>query len=189
MDSADSIAAGLPVDKWYNLPDSAFIRSGKPFFIPEFDSSFVAYPGLAVRIDRLGKGIAAKYASRYYACVAPSVSVVTGDSNNEACNGIFTGRDTVFDGSFWFGNFIDVEALEGKEIVFSFGNGDKDIKICANRMIENAPRIIEPLSRRFTIKMGDMITLGTLGSPIELETGMRVKARCDDEELLNIPIK
>lgn len=189
MDSADSIAAGLPVDKWYNLPDSAFIRSGKPFFIPEFDSSFVAYPGLAVRIDRLGKGISARFASRYYAQVAPSVSVVACNSADKVCDGLFTGPDTMFDGSFWFGDFIDIEASVGKEIVFSFGSDDKDINVSASVMFENAPRIIEQLSRRFTIKIGDMITLGTPGRPVELETGMRVKARCGEEELLNIPIK
>ncbi|HAO63855.1 MAG TPA: 2-hydroxyhepta-2,4-diene-1,7-dioate isomerase, partial [Porphyromonadaceae bacterium] len=38
----------------------------KPFFIPDFAPEFVLHPALAVRIDRLGKNIAPRFAHRYY---------------------------------------------------------------------------------------------------------------------------
>lgn len=60
---------------WHMLQDSTVIRSDNPFFVPDFDTEFRLYPSLAIRIDRLGKSIAPKFAHRYYAQVTLAATV------------------------------------------------------------------------------------------------------------------
>ena len=48
----------------YEIPDSSLLRSGQPFFIPDFAGEFRAMPSAVVRIGRLGKGIAPRFAVR-----------------------------------------------------------------------------------------------------------------------------
>ena len=48
------------------IPDSAIIRDGKPFFVPNFSSRWKYEAMVAFRSMRLGKNIAPKFAHRYY---------------------------------------------------------------------------------------------------------------------------
>lgn len=47
-------------------PDSAILKDGKPFFIPDFSNEVHYETELVVRINRLGKNISPRFASRYY---------------------------------------------------------------------------------------------------------------------------
>ena len=69
----------IPHGFWYEIPDSSIIRSGNPFFVPDFDTRFVALPSIAVRICKLGKGIAPRFVPRYYDEVTFGLSVVAAD--------------------------------------------------------------------------------------------------------------
>ena len=50
-------------------PDSAILKDGKPFFIPDFSNEIHYETELVVRIKRLGKNIAPRFANRYYDAV------------------------------------------------------------------------------------------------------------------------
>ncbi len=50
-------------------PDSAILKDGKPFFIPDFSNEVHYETEVVVRICRLGKNIAPRFASRYYDAV------------------------------------------------------------------------------------------------------------------------
>lgn len=60
---------------WYEMPDSALLRTGNPFFVPDFDSEFRAFPSICFRIGRLGKSIASRFAYRYIDSWTASVAV------------------------------------------------------------------------------------------------------------------
>ena len=64
---------------YYFLPDTALNRIGQPFFLPDINNPLTAFPALAVRISRLGKNIAEKFAHRYIDAVA--LAVVFRDEN------------------------------------------------------------------------------------------------------------
>ena len=57
-------------------PDSAILKDSKPFFIPDFSNEIHYETELVVRINRLGKNIAPRFANRYYdaatICRAPA---------------------------------------------------------------------------------------------------------------------
>ena len=47
-------------------PDSALLKQNKPFYVPDFMGQIDYELEVVIRINRLGKGIAEKFASRYY---------------------------------------------------------------------------------------------------------------------------
>ncbi|MDE7408159.1 MAG: hypothetical protein K2M76_07030, partial [Muribaculaceae bacterium] len=48
------------------VADSALAFNRRPWFVPDFSTEWRASFGLAVRVSRLGKGVAERFASRYY---------------------------------------------------------------------------------------------------------------------------
>lgn len=55
------------------------IRAGYPFFLPSLEERFVAFPVLAVRIGRLGKEVAERFAHRYIDGIGVGVDIVAPD--------------------------------------------------------------------------------------------------------------
>ena len=51
-------------------PDSAILKDGKPFFVPDFSHEVHYETEVVVRICRLGKNIAPRFAHRYYDAVS-----------------------------------------------------------------------------------------------------------------------
>lgn len=47
-------------------PDTALLQNGNPFFYPDFSDRIEYETEIVVKINRLGKNIAEKYAHRYY---------------------------------------------------------------------------------------------------------------------------
>ena len=56
-------------------PDSAILKDGKPFFIPDFSNEVHYETEVVVRICRLGKNIAPRFAHRYYDAVTVGIDV------------------------------------------------------------------------------------------------------------------
>ena len=84
------VITGNGNDRCYRLmADSTMLVGNKPFFIPDFAPEFVLHPALAVRIDRLGKNIAPRFAHRYYqsasACAVVEAKVDDSSSSSDQC--------------------------------------------------------------------------------------------------------
>ena len=60
-------------------PDSAILKDGKPFFIPDFSKEIHYETELVVRINRLGKNIAPRFANRYYDAVTVGIDFTARD--------------------------------------------------------------------------------------------------------------
>ena len=73
-------------------PDSALILPGRPLFMPEWGEGWVASLHPSVRIGRLGKNIARKFASRYYDGVSLSLRVTLRES--AGLEGVLSGMDS-----------------------------------------------------------------------------------------------
>jgi len=63
------------------VPDSAIEPARNPFFIPESPGQWVVTPLTGVRIDRLGKGVAERFADRYFSEVISAVHPSDGTAN------------------------------------------------------------------------------------------------------------
>ena len=58
------------------IPDSAIIKDGKPFFVPDYAEGGIYYPAIAFRVNRLGKNIAPRFACRYYDAITLALRTV-----------------------------------------------------------------------------------------------------------------
>ena len=50
----------------YLMADSSLLFTDRPFFLPDFADAFIATPTIIVRMGRLGKCVAPKFAHRYW---------------------------------------------------------------------------------------------------------------------------
>lgn len=74
-------------------PDSAILKDGKPFFIPDFSNEVHYETEVVVRICRLGKNIAPRFAHRYYDAVTVGIDFTARDLQRKF-------RERVIRGSF-----------------------------------------------------------------------------------------
>ncbi|KAA5435081.1 fumarylacetoacetate hydrolase family protein, partial [Bacteroides cellulosilyticus] len=95
-------------------PDSAILKHGKPFFIPDFSDEVHYETEVVVRICRLGKNIAPRFANRYYDAVTVGIDFTARDLQRkfreagnpwELCKG--------FDHSAAIGTFVPLEQAGG----------------------------------------------------------------------------
>ena len=68
----------------FTKADSALLKDGKPFFIPDWSERVDYETELVVRICRLGKGIPVRFAHRYYDAVTVGIDFTARDWQEEA---------------------------------------------------------------------------------------------------------
>ena len=90
--------------------DSSLLKDGKPFFIPDFSSEVHYETEIVVRIDRLGKNIAERFAHRYYNEVTVGIDFTARDLQNKLrAQGLPWEISKAFDNSAVIGTFIPLE--------------------------------------------------------------------------------
>ena len=65
-------------------PETALLKDGKPFFLPQFSDRIEYETELVFHISRLGKNIAGKFAHRYYDSVTVGIDLTARDKLAEA---------------------------------------------------------------------------------------------------------
>lgn len=144
-------------------PDSALLKSGKPFFIPD-DLGRIEYEGeLVVRICRLGKSIPERFAHRYYDAVTVGVDFTARELQaNLKAKGLPWERSKGFDGSGAIGEWIPKEKLPDiSRLRFHLDINGKTVQEgYAGDMFFSVDRTISFISRWFTLKTGDMLFTG-----------------------------
>lgn len=142
---------------WLAIPDSAIIKNGNPFFVPDFDTSFSAVPFLALKITKLGKSVAPRFAHRYFeeATVALLVFADTMLENLRAAGLPWTAA-TCFDRSCILGEFFKTDANTDRKISIRTYDGTEQFILPTADAVNNA---ISAASADNTLKTGDLILL------------------------------
>ena len=144
--------------------DSSLLKDGKPFFIPDFSSEVHYETEIVVRIDRLGKNIAERFAHRYYNEVTVGIDFTARDLQNKLrAQGLPWEISKAFDNSAVIGTFIPLEqAGDVNRLPFHLDiNGSKVQEGNTSNMLFSVDKIIAYVSRFFTLKIGDLIYTGT----------------------------
>ena len=148
----------------FTKADSALLKDGKPFFIPDFMGRIDYETEIVVRISRLGKGIPEKFAHRYYDAVTVGIDFTARELQQklrkagqpwELCKG--------FDGSAVIGEWIDVHKFRDIQALhFHLDiNGNTVQEGCTSDMLFKVDSIIAYISKFFTLKTGDLLYTGT----------------------------
>lgn len=144
--------------------DSSLLKDGKPFFIPDFSSQVEYETELVVRINRLGKNIAERFASRYYDEVTVGIDFTARDLQRDfRAKGLPWELSKAFDHSAVIGEFVPLsEAGDINNLSFHLEiNGNSVQSGNTSDMLFKVDQLIAYVSRFMTLKIGDLIYTGT----------------------------
>ena len=173
-------------------PDSALLRENKPFFIPDFSKQVEYEVELVVRINRLGKNISEKFASRYYEEVALGVDFTARDlQQRQRALGEPWEIAKAFDNSGVISDFIPLSTLANAEgISFSLSKNGVEVQRGNTRdMLFSVNQIIAYVSQFFTLKIGDLIYTGTPAGVGPVFMGDYLEGFIEDNKMLNFFVK
>ena len=173
-------------------PDSAILKDGKPFFIPDFSNEIHYETELVVRINRLGKNIAPRFAHRYYDAVTVGIDFTARDLQCkfreeghpwELCKG--------FDSSAAIGAFVPVDRFKDiQQLNFSLQIDGKEVQAgCTADMLFKVDDIIAYVSQFVTLKIGDLLFTGTPAGVGPVHIGQHLQGYLEGEKLLDFHIR
>lgn len=148
----------------FTKADSALLKNGKPFFVPDWAARVDYEAEVVVRICRLGKGIPARFAHRYYDAVTVGIDFTARDWQQKArqqglpwtiCKG--------FDGSAAIGEWVTTEELGNvQDLHFRLDKDGTTVQQGHTAdMIYTVDELIAYISRFFTLRTGDLLFTGT----------------------------
>jgi len=173
-------------------PDSSILKNNKPFFLPGFSINIHYEVEVVLKISQLGKGIAAKFASRYYDEITLGIDITARDLQSRlAATGLPWEISKCFDGAAPLGRFIPVTSIKDMtNIDFRLEINNKVAqKSNTSDMIFGFNEIVEYVSKFFTLKTGDLIFTGTPPGVGQLKRNDNLVAYMNDEPLLDFRIK
>lgn len=148
----------------FTKADSSLLKSGKPFFVPDFMGRIDYEAELVIRICRLGKNIPQRFAHRYYDAVTVGIDFTACDVQQQLREkGLPWDLSKSFDGAAAIGEwvskdkFLDVQALRFHLDI----NGQTVQEGCTADMVFGIDEIVAYISQYFTLKTGDVIFTGT----------------------------
>jgi 2-keto-4-pentenoate hydratase/2-oxohepta-3-ene-1,7-dioic acid hydratase in catechol pathway len=173
-------------------PDSALLKKNKPFFLPDFSDDIQYEVEIVVKISKLGKGISAKFAHRYYDELTLGIDITARDIQaRQKKEGMPWELSKCFDGAAPLGEFIAVNSItDMKDIDFRLDiNGNTVQAGNSSDMIFSIDKIIEYVSRYFTLKTGDLIFTGTPPGVGRLKRNDNLVAYLGNRTVLDLMIK
>ena len=154
--------------------DSALLVNRKPFFIPDEVNELEAYPALALRVCRLGKTVAPRYANRYFDAYAPALDIQAADLRAQAlANGEPWTTAISLDGSFPLGEWKE-QMIESPNLHLNGQTYE-----ATDAQIAEA---VSLASRFMTIRQGDVIYVQLTDQPLTLKQNDCITACLNDEE-------
>lgn len=145
-------------------PDTALLRTNRPFYIPEFSREIHYEAELVFRICKNGKHIARRFARSYVDAVAVGIDFTARDLQAQLKQkGLPWEKAKAFDGSAACGHFRPLKA--GEEIphlsLQLSINGVVRQEAKASQMLFAVEDIISYISQFITFRQGDLLYTGT----------------------------
>lgn len=157
--------------------DSCLLNGRKPFFVPDWSEAIGVTPCVILRISRLGKEIAPKFASRYYDAVAPGADFAALDILREAeKEGKPWTKALAFDYSLAIGEWISNDEMSAT-------------KLLNDELIISPEEAISEASKVMTIRQGDLIFIQAKQAPKPVQREQVITTVMDGEEKLYCKIK
>ena len=173
-------------------PDSALLKDSKPFFIPDFSKQVDYETELVVRICRLGKNIAPRFAHRYYDAVTVGIDFTARDLPRKfRAEGKPWELSKGFDNSAAIGDFVPVERFKDvQNLDFHLDiDGSTVQKGNTRDMIFKIDEIIAYVSQFYTLKIGDLLYTGTPVGVGPVSIGNHLEGYLEGEKLLDFYVR
>jgi len=176
----------------FTKADSALLKDGKPFFVPDFMGRIDYEAELVVRICRLGKTIPVQFAHRYYDAVTVGIDFTAREWQEklqaegkpwELCKG--------FDGSAAIGKWIPTDRfINIQTLRFHLDVNQNTVQEgYAGDMLFKIDELIAYISRFFTLKTGDLLYTGTPVGVGEVRINDRLEGYLEGQKVLEVRCK
>lgn len=148
-------------EAWNYWPDSCWLQSRRPLFVPDFAPEFLAIPALAAKTVRLGKCVALRFAPRYISPLTAALIILPARTIKEWSNGGYPpASDLCFDNALVLGDRpiadgIYEDGLIKFTLLLHSGEQKREVPLSAN--ISGIYETIVEVSKTNTLKMGDVI--------------------------------
>ncbi|MDP4275008.1 MAG: fumarylacetoacetate hydrolase family protein [Bacteroidota bacterium] len=173
-------------------PDTSIIKNNRPFYYPDFSKDIQYETEVVVKINRLGKTIAQKFAHRYYDEIGLGIDFTARDLQRRCKEkGLPWEIAKAFEGSAPISKFVNKDRFSNVQLInFRLDlNGETVQSGNTKDMIFSVDRIIEYVSRFFTLRTGDLIFTGTPAGVGPVKINDRLQAYLEDELMLDFLIK
>ncbi len=180
------------VPLFFMKPNTSLLPKRNPFYYPNFTKNLHYECELVVKINRVGKNIAEKYAHEYYDHVGIGIDFTARDIQQKCKeNGHPWEIAKSFENSAPVGEkFLPLEGKNIQNIDFRLEkNGEIVQKGNSKDMIFSVNYIISYLSQFFTLKIGDLIFTGTPNGVGPVQIDDVLEAYIGDERYLKLNIK
>lgn len=194
VDHAKELSNPVPENPvFFMKPDTALLRNNTPFFYPDFSKDIQHEVELVVKIGRVGRCIAEKFAPRYYSEIGLGIDFTARDIQQECKQKrlpweIAKAFDYSSPLSSTFLPLSDFESIDN--IDFSLYKNDALVqKGNSAEMIFNVNRIISYVSKYVTLKIGDLIYTGTPAGVGSVSIGDRLRGYIGDTLMFDFYVK
>ncbi len=173
-------------------PDTALLKSGAPFFYPDFSTNIHHEIELVLKISKEGKYIQPQFAHRYFEEIGLGIDFTARDLQDQCkAKGLPWEIAKAFNGSAPIGEFKTVAELgDLKNIDFHLEiNGELKQKGNTSLMLFDFATIISYVSQVFTLKKGELIYTGTPAGVGPVQIGDQLIGFIGNEKMLHVEVK
>jgi len=178
---------------FFMKPDTALLRNNAPFFYPSFSKDVHHEVELVVRINKVGRSIGEKFASRYYSEVGLGVDFTARDVQQRCKEkGLPWEIAKAFDFSAPLSSqFLPLSEFDSvANIPFSLvKNGEVVQQGSTSEMIFSVDQIIAYISKFVTLKIGDLIYTGTPSGVGPVAIGDRLQGFIGNKQMFDFEVK
>ena len=187
----DGTSAKPEVPIIFMKPDSAILKNGKHFYVPDFLGQIDYEAEIVVRINKLGKSIPARFAHRYYDAITVGIDFTARDMQRRLiAAGEPWDMSKGFDGSAVLGEFRPVEQYDINNVDFSLTINDEVVQSAnSSQMLFPVDEVIAYVSRFCTLKTGDLIFTGTPAGAGPVQIGTHLKGYIGDDKVLDFHVR
>lgn len=173
-------------------PDSAILPKEQDFYIPEFSNEIHYEVELLVKIKKVGKHIAPKFAHNYYDEIGLGIDFTARDLQSQLkAKGLPWEKAKGFDGSAVVGKWIRKKKYENmEELGFSLlKNGEIVQKGDTSLMLWKIDELISYVSTFFMLKKGDILFTGTPAGVGKVESNDYLQGKIENEEIFTVKVR
>ncbi|KPK85440.1 MAG: 2-hydroxyhepta-2,4-diene-1,7-dioate isomerase [Bacteroides sp. SM23_62_1] len=172
--------------------EACIVRNNKPFFYPDFSQNIHHEVEIVVKIGRLGKAIAKKYADRYYDEIGIGIDFTARDLQDDARKkGLPWEVAKAFDNSAPISRFYNKKDFPDiQNISFHLDINGKTVQHSNTaNMIFPVDELISYVSRFITLKTGDLIFTGTPSGVGPVAIGDHLEAFIEDKKMMDFWVR
>lgn len=189
---AKEMNSAVPTEPiFFMKPDVALLKEGD-FYYPNFTNDLHFECEIVVKIDKVGKNIEEKFASKYYSEITLGIDFTARDLQSQCKEkGLPWEKAKAFDNSAPISSkWIKIADLdfENTEFIFSQNGEIRQIGKTSD-MIFSIDQLIAYVSKFITLKTGDLIYTGTPNGVGPVAIGDILTATLNGEQMFEFKVK